>query len=499
LPTFAAKNTAMRNSIALVFTLLLCCPLLAQNRIEKCASRYLESIRDKEAELTAFFLDMPKGGDLHHHFAGSIYAESFATLAVMRQMWLQTSTLKLANKPGAESDWAKISDLQKSGTWPEYRDRLLRLWSAKDFQATENQPSYAQFFNSFGHFGQVEDDLDGGLLELKNRAKAEKVAYLETMMKRVNCGPLPEKYKTYTALLQNLARNNESAALDTLRSLYRQLRTPELENCVRDFNANLHERHQRLAIDDEEFTLRYQTYVLRINDPLFLYRQLIASFLAEELSPLVVGVNIVAPEHDEVSMSNYQLHMLMFRVCTEFHPTVKKSLHAGELILGLVKPEDLHWHINSAVQTAGAHRIGHGVDLAHELNSDVLLRQMAQKGIAVEINLSSNAFILGIKGSAHPISMYHRAGVPLVISTDDAGVLRSNHTAQFVHLAQQYPQFAYAEIKRMVFNSIRYSFLDEVKKQSLLQKLAVDFQVFEAKWGENTRQLKPNGAMKNKK
>jgi hypothetical protein len=489
----------MKNSIALVFTLLLCCPLLAQNRIEKCTRRYFESIRDKEAELTAFFLDMPKGGDLHHHFAGSVYAESFATMAVLRQMWLHTSTLKLANQPGVESDWVKISDLQKSGTWSEYRDRLLRLWSVKDFQAAENRPSYAQFFNSFGHFGQIEDDLDGGLLELKKRAKAEKVAYLETMMKRVNCGPLPVKYQAYTTLLQNLARNNESAALDTLRSLYRHFRTPALENCVRDFNANINERHQRLAIDDADFTLRYQTYVLRVNDPMFLYRQLIASFLAAEWSPLVVGVNIVAPEHDEVSMSNYQLHMLMFRVCTEFHPNVKKSLHAGELVLGLVKPEDLHWHITSAVQTAGAQRIGHGVDLAHELNSGALLQYMAQKGIAVEINLSSNAFILGVKGSAHPISMYHRAGVPLVISTDDAGVLRSNHTAQFVQLVQQHPQFSYAEIKRMVFNSIQYSFLDEVKKLSLSQKLAMDFQVFEAKWGENAHLLKPSGAGKNKK
>jgi adenosine deaminase len=477
----------MRVILFLVIALLLHAPLWSQNRGEKRVSRYLESIRQEEAALTAFFLDMPKGGDLHHHFAGSVYAESFATLAVLRQMWLHTPTLKLANQPGNESDWVKISDLQKAGTWPEYRNRLLRLWSVKDFQAAENKPSYAQFFNSFGHFGQVEDDLDGGLIELKKRAKAEKVAYLETMMKRVSCGPLPEKYQAYTLLLQQLVSQNEPTALDTLRSLYRQLRTLELENCVRDYNANLDKRHQILGIDDADFTLRYQTYVLRINDPMFLYRQLIASFLATEWSPLVVGVNIVAPEHDEVSMSNYRLHMLMFQVCSEFHPNVKKSLHAGELALGLVQPEELSWHISAAVQTAGAQRIGHGVDLAHELNSGALLREMVQRGIAVEINLSSNAFILDVKGSAHPIGMYHRAGVPLVISTDDAGVLRSNHTAQFVQLALQHPQFSYAEIKRMVFNSIQYSFLDEGQKLGLLQKLAVDFQIFEEKWGKTPK------------
>jgi hypothetical protein len=31
-------------------------------------------IRNNEAALTAFS-QMPKGGDLHHHFSGSVYAE----------------------------------------------------------------------------------------------------------------------------------------------------------------------------------------------------------------------------------------------------------------------------------------------------------------------------------------------------------------------------------------------------------------------------------------
>jgi adenosine deaminase len=37
-----------------------------------------------------------------------------------------------------------------------------------------------------------------------------------------------------------------------------------------------------------------------------------------------------------------------------------------ELTLGLVQPEDLTSHINDAVYTAGANRIGHGVDMAYE-------------------------------------------------------------------------------------------------------------------------------------
>jgi adenosine deaminase len=49
----------------------------------------------------------------------------------------------------------------------------------------------------------------------------------------------------------------------------------------------------------------------------------------------------------------------------------------GELT-GLVQPEDLTSHINDAVYTAGANRIGHGVDMAYESKSYELLRYMAK-------------------------------------------------------------------------------------------------------------------------
>jgi adenosine deaminase len=77
-------------------------------------------------------------------------------------------------------------------------------------------------------------------------------------------------------------------------------------------------------------------------------------------------------------MKDYWLHMVMFNYCHTKFPDVKYSMHAGELTLGLVQPEDLTSHIN-AVYTAGANRIGHGVDMAYESKSYELLRYMAKK------------------------------------------------------------------------------------------------------------------------
>ena len=104
---------------------------------------------------------------------------------------------------------------------------------------------------------------------------------------------------------------------------------------------------------------------------------------------------------------------------------MKVSLHAGELWLGFVPPPDLTFHIRQAIEIANARRIGHGVDLAFEHDMEGLLAEMRRRPVAVEINLSSNAIILGVNGKNHPLATYLAAGVPVVISTDDAGVSAS--------------------------------------------------------------------------
>ena len=119
--------------------------------------------------------------------------------------------------------------------------------------------------------------------------------------------------------------------------------------------------------------------------------------------------------------------------------------------------------------------------MAYEKNLYDLLRYMAKKAIPIEINLVSNEFILKVKESRHPLTLYKEFGVPIVISTDDAGILRTNMTEQYVLLAKRYKNVSYADIKQFVYNSIDYSFIKEtsVKKQ-LRQDLDTRFKVFEA-------------------
>ena len=137
---------------------------------------------------------------------------------------------------------------------------------------------------------------------------------------------------------------------------------------------------------------------------------------------------------------------------------------------------------------AGAQRIGHGVDIAHERDATGLLRLMREKKVAVEINLTSNEFILGVKGEAHPILLYRHAGVPFVISTDDSGVSRNNLSAEYVLYASRYRP-TYDMIKETAFNSIRLSFLSDAEKTAELARLTERFGKFEARIADMAKGL----------
>lgn len=125
---------------------------------------------------------------------------------------------------------------------------------------------------------------------------------------------------------------------------------------------------------------------------------------------------------------------------------------------GLVKPEHLAFHISQAVTLGHAERIGHGVDLVHEHDWRQLARTMATHQIAVEVNFTSNAQILGVKGTDHPFPIYRAFGVPVVLSTDDPGVSRIDVTHEYQYAATTY-HLGYGDLKDLARASLQYSFL----------------------------------------
>lgn len=463
------------------------CIFITQIGFSQSAESYLEKNRNNEALLTAFFQQMPKGGDLHHHFSGSVYAEPLLERAIAEDFYLNIETMAVAKTKPETGNWQTFSSLKNIGKLDFYQQQIMQTWSVKDYNGSV--PSDDLFFDSFMKFEPtIQGHFAEGMLELKKRAIAENVSYIETQLSTIPCDMDVADLADFNSKLRKAAaQRDEKAVLKLLDELYKSFQKKDAKKYAEDFNINfLAKLHKDLKIDDERFTMRYQNFVLRFMEPVDLFKNLVIAFISSGESKLTAGVNIVSPEHGENSMKDYWLHMVMFKYCHSKFPDVKYTLHAGELTLGLVQPEELTWHINDAIYIAGANRIGHGVDIAYESNSYDLLKYMSKNNIPIEINLVSNEFILKVKENRHPFTLYKEFNVPIVISTDDAGILRSNMTEQYVLLAKRYPDVTYETIKKYVYNSINYSFIqDESVKKQLLKDLDNRFKAFEAKFSKN--------------
>jgi adenosine deaminase len=415
-------------------------------------SAEFQRLRNDPLRLRAFLAAMPKGGDLHNHLDGAIYAESFLARAASGGLCIDTNALAIrrppcnAHQPRADQALAEQPGLENA---------MIDALSMRDFfPRTGDMSGHDHFFATFEKFHAAADDVGATLVEEARRAAAEHIDYLEILW-------LPQVRESIK-LGDSAAWRGEDFAADlapiagAIDGLVAQARR------IVD-TAEAHMRSTlRCATRTPEpgclVTIRYQAFSLRTFSPQAVFAQMAYDFAVVQADPRFVGVNIVAPEDDPVALRDYTLHMRMLHFFHQAHPQIKLSLHAGELAFGLVPPEALRFHIRQAVEIAGASRIGHGVSVMYEDDPAGLLAELAHRKVAVEINQTSNAQILGVQGAHHPFANYRAAGVPVVISTDDQGVERTDLTQEFVRAAETW-HLDYRDLKALSRASILYSFL----------------------------------------
>ena len=204
--------------------------------------------------------------------------------------------------------------------------------------------------------------------------------------------------------------------------------------------------------------VRYIFQVGRTNSPRQVFAQMLGAFEIASDDSRVVALNLVQPEDNLTAMKDFSLHMRMLDYFHSIYSRVHITLHAGELAAGLVPPEGLLFHIRDSVQTGHAERIGHGVDLMYETNAEQLLQEMAARNVMVEICLTSNDVILGVRGDKHPLRQYLAAGVPVALATDDEGVARSEITSEYLKAVEDH-NLGYLDFKRMARTSLQHGFI----------------------------------------
>ncbi len=414
-----------------------------------------DRIANDPPALRVFLQAMPKGADLHNHLGGSNYAEDFLKWAAADGLCIATDTDRIVDPPCDAPD--RIPADRLAGDYDRY-SRVIDTLSARGYEQGKGRPEvqgYDRFFSTFTAFGSAGARQPGKAIAATREAAADdRVSYLELMtsvrgVAALGAAVADKDGADFAAMAQVLAPLMPQALAEARADVdSREAAVASLERCGSADPAPAC-----------RVTMRYLYAALRNVAPARVFAQLAFGFALAEADGRFVGVNLVAPEHEPIPIRDYNLHMRMIAFLHQRHPKVPISLHAGELTLGLVPPRDLRFHIAEAVTVAGARRIGHGVDIPYETDAPALLRRMARDHVAIEINLTSNAVILGVKGKDHPLSLYRAAGVPITLSTDDEGVSRSDMTNEYLRAATE-QHLRYRELKRIARNGLEYAFVE---------------------------------------
>ena len=431
--------------------------LAAAQTAEQKTAKYLDSIRRQPSLLLAFVREMPKGGDLHNHLEGAIYAEDLLDFAASDNFCVDRTTSRLLGAPCDSCEHYT----PKPAIRCAYDDHILYnqiidAWSMRNWRPGD-ESGHDHFFATFDKFELAADNhVAEAVATVINRAAREHVQYVEFM--HTADGSAAAKL----GMQLGWDSTNDFAAMreKLLASGLKEIAAATSKTLAED-DARARTELKCGTADAEpgcNVTVRYLYQVLRGLPREAVFAQIVLGFELASSDPRFVGLNLVMPEDWYVPIHDFHEHMAMLDYLHGVYPKVHISLHAGEIAAGLVKPEDLTYHIRDSVERGHAERIGHGVSVMLEKDPLGLMQEMAARNVMVEINLTSNDQILGVSGDDHPLPIYMKYGVPVAISSDDEGVARSDMTHEYLRAVESY-HLPYTDLKRMTRQSLEHSFL----------------------------------------
>jgi len=417
---------------------------------EQKTARYFESIRKSPPQMFAFLKRMPKGGDLHSHLSGAVYAESYIQWAAARGSCVTQSTMALSPPPCDQA--AGKPPASAALTNPVLYRQLIDAWSMRYWQYS-GQNGHDHFFDTFGKFGGAT--FGQMLAEVSSRAARGRVSYLELML-------TPDGGRSSLIGGQVGWDGDFEGTLNKLKSSGIDDAAAAGVKALQDAEA---EKNSLLKCGTAQadpgcsVTIRYVAQVSRGSALGQVFAQMVTGFaLANDPNSKVVALNLVQPEDSLLSMQNFSVQMEMLNFLRPRYPKAHITLHAGELAPGVVPPKGLSFHIRESVMKGHAERIGHGVDIMHEDDPYGLLKELARRNVMIEICLTSNDTILGIRKEQHPLATYLQYGVPVALATDDEGVARSEISREYLKAAEEHG-LGYIQLKTMARTSLQHAFL----------------------------------------
>jgi len=293
---------------------------------ESTAERF-EDVRRDPLLLRRFLEQMPKGGDLHNHLSGTVYAETYVRLGAADGLCIDTQRLAYVT---CDSESKTQVPAAKALTDSTLYTNVLDALSMRQFRAID-ESGHDHFFATFGRFSAVaRNHVPELLTEIVARFARENVDYVESLFGQ-DIGAARELGQSlkpgtpFAEMRDSLLKSGvaevvkkSSATIDAAEAHLRQnlgCNTPEAQlGC--------------------ESTVRYLFETHRAFPREQLFAELLVGFELASVDSRVVGLNVVQPEDWYASMTTFDELMRMFAFLRPLYPNVRLSAHAGELAPG---------------------------------------------------------------------------------------------------------------------------------------------------------------------
>lgn len=159
----------------------------------------------------------------------------------------------------------------------------------------------------------------------------------------------------------------------------------------------------------------------------------------------------------------------------EYAPVYKQALkdgfkavaHAGED----VGPESI-W---DSINYLHAQRIGHGITAIQDEN---LMTELKRTKLPIEICITSNTFTKKVvkKASEHPVRTFYDKGIAVNINTDDPVFFKTTLLDE-LYICHHDLNFTMDEIKDLIKNSFRQSFMSDKDKKAAVKAVDAAWQI----------------------
>ncbi len=142
---------------------------------DKQVALQFEALRQNPEELRAFFLDMPKEGDIHAYLTGTVYAEHLIDQASAEGLCISLNNYTVSRKYCGSGNSEPVRDAYSN---PKLYGQIIDAWSMRDSNLLD-ESKHDHFFDSFGFFGGATSNTSALAADIRSSAFRENVAYLE--------------------------------------------------------------------------------------------------------------------------------------------------------------------------------------------------------------------------------------------------------------------------------------------------------------------------------